>query len=66
MKMQAVLQSVWSVMNGRISQDVIITLSTVPGGSATGGIIALRSTCFFNSYTRVMVSPQSDAMTTIF
>ena len=33
-----------SVMNGTISQDVIITLSTVPGGSATGGIIVLRST----------------------
>ena len=40
-----------SVMSGTISQDVIITLSTVPGGSATGGIIALRSTCFFNSST---------------
>ena len=25
-----------SVMSGTISQDVIITLSTVPGGSATG------------------------------
>ena len=25
-----------SVMNGTISQDVIITLSTTPGGSATG------------------------------
>ena len=33
-----------SVMNGTISQDVIITLSTAPGGSATGGIIVLRST----------------------
>ena len=40
-----------SVMSGTISQDVIITLSTVPGGSATGGIIALRNTCFFNSST---------------
>ena len=28
-----------SVMSGTISQDVIITLSTVPGGSATGRII---------------------------
>ena len=36
-----------SVMNGTISQDVIITLSTVPGGSATGGIIVLRSTAPF-------------------
>ena len=25
-----------SVMNGTISQDTIITLSTAPGGSATG------------------------------
>ena len=33
-----------SVMSGTISQDVIITLSTAPGGTATGGIIALRST----------------------
>ena len=33
-----------SVMSGTISQDVIITLSTAPGGSATGGIIVLRST----------------------
>ena len=33
-----------SVISGTISQDVIITLSTVPGGSATGGIIVLRST----------------------
>ena len=33
-----------SVMSGRISGDTIITLSTVPGGSATGGVIALRST----------------------
>ena len=33
-----------SVMNGTISQDVIITLSTVPGSSATGEIIVLRST----------------------
>ena len=33
-----------SVMNGTILQDVIITLSTALGGSATGGIIALRST----------------------
>ena len=33
-----------SVMSGAISQDVIITLSTVPGGTATGGIIVLRST----------------------
>ena len=32
-----------SVMNGTISQDVIITLSTAPGGSATGGIIVLKS-----------------------
>ena len=32
-----------SVMNGTISQDVIITLSTAPGGTATGGIIVLRS-----------------------
>ena len=31
-----------SVMNGTISQDVIITLSTVPGGTATGGIIVLH------------------------
>ena len=38
-----------SVMSGTISQDVIITLSTVPGGSATGGIIVLRSYCSFNS-----------------
>ena len=27
-----------SVMSGTISQDVIITLSTSPGGTATGGI----------------------------
>ena len=33
-----------SVMNGTISEDVIITLSTAPGGTATGGIIVLRST----------------------
>ena len=33
-----------AVINGTISQDVIITLSTVPGGTATGGIIVLRST----------------------
>ena len=33
-----------SVMNGTISEDVIITLSTAPGGSATGEIIVLRST----------------------
>ena len=33
-----------SVMSGTISQDVTITLSTVLGGSATGGIIAFRST----------------------
>ena len=33
-----------SVISGTISQDVIITLSTVPGGSATGGIIVLRCT----------------------
>ena len=33
-----------SVMNGTISEDVIITLSTAPGGSATGGIIVLRNT----------------------
>ena len=32
------------VMNGTISQDVIITLSTEPGGTATGGIIVLRNT----------------------
>ena len=30
-----------SVMNGTISQDVIITLSTAPGGTATGEIIVL-------------------------
>ena len=40
-----------SVMSGTISQDVIITLSTVPGGSATGGNIVLRSYCSFNSST---------------
>ena len=33
-----------SVINGTISEDVIITLSTARGGSATGGIIVLRST----------------------
>ena len=33
-----------SVMNGTISEDVIITLSTAPGGTATGGTIVLRST----------------------
>ena len=33
-----------SVMSGTILQDVIVTLSTVPGRSATGGIIVLRST----------------------
>ena len=33
-----------SVMSGTISQDVIITLSTVPGGTATGEIIVLRCT----------------------
>ena len=30
-----------SVMNGTISQDVIITLLTAPGGSATGGVIVI-------------------------
>ena len=33
-----------SVISGTISQDVIITLSTAPGGTATGGIVVLRST----------------------
>ena len=33
-----------SVMSGTVSQDVIITLSTTLGGTATGGIIVLRST----------------------
>ena len=33
-----------SVMSGTISEDVIIILSTAPGGTATGGIIVLRST----------------------
>ena len=33
-----------SVISGTISEDVIITLSTAPGGTATGGIIVLRST----------------------
>ena len=33
-----------SVINGRISGDTIVTLSTALGGSATGGVIALRST----------------------
>ena len=32
-----------SVISGTISQDVIITLSTAPGGTATGGIVVLRS-----------------------
>ena len=32
-----------AVISGTISEDVIITLSTAPGGSATGGIIILRS-----------------------
>ena len=33
-----------AVINGTISQNVIIILSTAPGGSATGRIIVLRST----------------------
>ena len=33
-----------SVMNGTISEDVIIILSTATGGSATGRIIVLKST----------------------
>ena len=33
-----------AVMSGTISGDTIVTLSTAPGGSATGGIIVLRST----------------------
>ena len=33
-----------SVISGTISEDVIITLSTALGGSATGGIVVLRST----------------------
>ena len=32
------------VISGTISEDVIINLSTAPGGSATGGIIVLRNT----------------------
>ena len=54
-----------SVMSGTISEDVIITLSTAPGGSATGGIIVLRSTeaQFLNKNYRIS---QSDAMATIF
>ena len=54
-----------SVMNGTISQDVIITLSTAPGGSATGGVIVLRSTeaQFLNKNYRIS---QSDTLATIF
>ena len=33
-----------SVMSGTISRDTIVTVSTAPGGTATGGIIVLRST----------------------
>ena len=33
-----------SVMNETISEDVIVTLSTAPGGTATGEIVVLRST----------------------
>ena len=33
-----------SVMNGTISRDTIVTLSTAPGGSATGRIVVPRST----------------------
>ena len=33
-----------SVMNETISEDVIVTLSTSPGGTATGEIVVLRST----------------------
>ena len=50
-----------SVISGTISQDVIITLSTAPGGTATGGIVVLRSAaasipkhelpCFLNQDT---------------
>ena len=32
-----------AVISGTISEDVIITLSTAPGGSATGEIVVLRS-----------------------
>ena len=49
-----------SVMNGTISQDVIITLSTPPGGSATGGIIVTAASIPQQEL------PQSDAMVTIF
>ena len=49
-----------SVMNGTISQDVIITLSTAPGGSATGGIIVTAASIPQQEL------PQSDAMATIF
>ena len=51
-----------SVMNGTISQDVIITLSTAPGGSATGGIIALRTTAASISQNKNYCIIQSDAM----
>ena len=34
-----------SVMNGTISQDTIITLSTAPGGSATGMYVDTQFTC---------------------
>ena len=47
-----------SVMSGTISQDVIITLSTVPGGIATGGIIALRS-MYWIHHTRYICATNS-------
>ena len=54
-----------SVMSGTISEDVIITLSTAPGGSATGGVIVLRSTeaQFLNKNYCIS---QSDTLATIF
>ena len=49
-----------SVMNGTISQDVIIILSTAPGGSATGRIVVIAASIPQQELL------QSDAMATIF
>ena len=51
-----------AVINGTISQNVIITLSTAPGGSATGGIVVLRSAAASISQNKNYCIIQSDAM----
>ena len=50
-----------AVISGTISEDVIITLSTAPGGTATGGIVVLRSIA---ASIPQQEYPQSDAMAT--